>query len=120
RCTGELKNLFNGNYFADSSCCGWGIAFSASGRFLYTSIPLKIHQFDLQAANIAASRTIVAQYDGFLCPSSANFSQLRLAPDRKIYIANGNGCGPSYLGVIEYPDSVGTPCKVVQHSFVIQ
>lgn len=60
----------------------------------------KIDQFDMHAANIAASRTNIATPTGNKCA-------LQLGPDGKIYVGMTN---TQYLGVINNPDSLGLNC----------
>jgi hypothetical protein len=70
------------------------------------------------ASNIGASKTTVAVYDGFATPSTplyTHFNQMRLAPNGKIYVSTDNGCDAMH--VIEYPDSNGISCNVMQHFF---
>ncbi|MBL7797935.1 MAG: PKD domain-containing protein [Saprospiraceae bacterium] len=71
------------------------------------------HQYDLWAANIPASRQVVAVYDGFKDPFSTTFYMLQLAPDGKIYGSATNGT--QYLHVIHNPDVAGTDCQYQQH-----
>ncbi len=116
RCTGELNYLFQ-EYYNDSSLFGSGCAFSASGRYLYVSTEKLIYQYDMNAGNIQASKVVVAVYDGFMLPVATHFNQMRLAPDEKIYISTDNGV--YVFHVIEYPDSAGLACNVMQHSFYL-
>lgn len=73
-----------------------------------------IFQYDLEALDIAASKTLVAAYDGFVSVNQTDFYKSQLAPDGKIYF---NSFGPVYyLHVIEHPDSAGLACEVRQHA----
>jgi hypothetical protein len=117
RCTGQLTYKFT-SFLNDSSYAGTGCAFSSSGQFLYVSTAYIVYQFDLYATNIDSSKQIVAVFDGFASPDPPNytrFNQMRLAPDSKIYISTDNGCDAMH--VIEFPDSQGLACNVMQHSF---
>ncbi len=119
RCSGELNYLFQ-DYYNDSSAWGNGCAFSASGRFLYVATQKLVYQYDMLAGNIQSSKTIVAVYDGFtrpIPPLYTHFNQMRLAPDGKIYISADNGV--DVFHVIQSPDSAGTLCNVIQHSFYL-
>ncbi len=87
-------------------------------------------QFDLNAANIAASADTI-----FIQPlPAATGGDVRLAPDGKIYVANAyydgfNFAFPysdttynmynSYLGVVNYPDSIGAACDYQPYSFYL-
>ena len=81
-----------------------------------------IYQFDLWANDIAASRTTVAEWDGFV-DAQGNplfFELLKTAPDGRIYITTFSGQPPSrYMGIIEQPDSAGLACDVQQHSLFL-
>jgi hypothetical protein len=68
-----------------------GLAFSPNSRYLYHNKHTVAHQYDLWAANIPASRQVVAVYDGFKDPFSTTFYMLQLAPDGKIYGSATNG-----------------------------
>ena len=112
RCTGTLSNPLVIDLSADSaSACG--VAFSPNSRFLYLSTGTKLFQFDMQAADIAASRQLIGVYDGFLAPFPTTFYQQRLAPDGKIYMAATNGI--NFLHVINQPDLPGLGCDFIQH-----
>ncbi len=113
RCSGLFSNLIHID-INDSGGAG-GAAFSPSGRYLYISNIYFIYQFDLLASNIAASKIIVAIYDGFVSGGSPTvFYQQQLAPDGKIYI-NSSSTVFDYH-VINYPDSAGSACNLQQHS----
>lgn len=84
----------------------YGVEFSPSGRYLYVSNLLDgIFQFDLNAANIAASRQTVA---------NAFAATLRLAPDCKIYAADGQ------LAVIPNPDLPAPACGYIASAVDLQ
>jgi hypothetical protein len=117
RCTGMLSDHIQ---VIDTIGLPGGVAFSPSSRFMYTSYWDKIYQWDLAAADIVASRTLVAEYDGFLGDYGlpTRFYNMKLAPDGKIYVSVPNY--PSrYLHVIEQPDLKGPSCNVLQHSVLL-
>jgi sugar lactone lactonase YvrE len=65
--------------------------FSPNGRFVYLTDQSgkQLIQYDLEAANINTSRTLVAEWDGFIDPSyniGTRFGHLQHAPDGKIYV----------------------------------
>ena len=114
RCTGQFTSSLHVP-FADTNFSS-GLAFSANSRFLYAARINKLHQIDLESANILNSKQIVAVYDGYTdfgAYTSFNFCQLM--PDNKIYI--NSSYTARKLHVIEYPDSLGLACTVNQHSF---
>jgi gliding motility-associated-like protein len=83
----------------------YGVEFSPNGRYLYvgkSSNPDTVFQYDLQAANISASRTVA----GFTPPGMI-ITALQLAKNGKIYAGQLN---QNFLSVINYPDSAGATC----------
>ncbi|MEM9888227.1 MAG: T9SS type A sorting domain-containing protein, partial [Bacteroidota bacterium] len=76
-------------------------------------------QYDLEASDVKASETIVAEYDGFVqygrdgFPLATRFLFGQLAPDGKIYICTSNST--QYLHVIHNPNEKGLACNVEQH-----
>lgn len=120
RCTGMLSNDIHITLPQTTSYPG-GTAFSPNSRFLYMSNIKEVYQYDLTTANIAASQLTVAVWDSFYSPSppfATLFDGMQLAPDGKIYIQTGNGT--LHLHVINYPDSLGAACDLVQHGIQIQ
>jgi hypothetical protein len=111
-----------------SSC-----AFSPDGTKLYvseysqTSAPSHLYQFDLNAANISASKVVI---DSFVNPD-IGINALKLAPDHKIYLAAADEnffvtypdtmftTINSYLSVINQPDSLGLACDFQPFSFYL-
>ncbi|MBS4000978.1 MAG: T9SS type A sorting domain-containing protein [Desulfobulbaceae bacterium] len=87
----------------------YGVEFSPSGRFVYTSnVHRRILQFDISNYNknsIEQSRqTIYSNYASF-----QSFGSLQLAPNGKIYIAI---YGARNLSAINQPDSAGVACDL--------
>ncbi|MEI7596620.1 MAG: gliding motility-associated C-terminal domain-containing protein [Bacteroidota bacterium] len=99
--TGKLSNPITlGPFFLGNG--PYGIEFSPSNQFIYMSVEgtSNIHQFDLNAANVAQSDVIVGS-------CSNNFvGALQLGPDGKIYIT-----AYDYLSVIKNPDISGIGCN---------
>lgn len=117
RCTGLLSN--NRNLAiqdsADFNGGVGGVAISPSGQYLYVASSLDLYQFDLSVSNIFATKDTIAHVDNFyqyIPANRATFVFLQLAPDGKIY---GVGPNTTYMHVIEYPDSAGVACSVLQH-----
>ncbi len=80
---------------------GYGLAFSASGKYLYANYLVQnprdtIVRFNVRSQNIAATREFVGQ------SKSGFFGQLCLAPDGKMYVAT---LFRKCLAAISYPDS---------------
>ncbi|MBX2928758.1 MAG: T9SS type A sorting domain-containing protein [Saprospiraceae bacterium] len=94
------------------------VAFAPNSRYLYHFTGNYVFQFDVEAADIGSSGTIVAEYDGYAedipdnFPATTDFYMPQLAPDGKIYVTT-LGFAP-YLHVIEQPDLPGTDCQVIQ------
>lgn len=109
RCSGALSNFLHIDLSQDTVWFS-GAAFSPDSRLLYVATGLHILQFDLYAADIAASKTIVATYDGGLSPFPTTFFQLMLAPDGKIYGTAPNGV--DVMHVIHQPNLPGVACQV--------
>lgn len=114
RCTGLLSNHIHIDppIERDSISAG-GVSISPNSRFLYFSTSHYIYQYDLEAADIAASKNLVAVYDGYASPFGSFFFQGQLAPDGRIYLNCSNG--ENVLHVINYPNRKGKACEVVQH-----
>ncbi len=94
-----------------------GLSFSASGRYLYVNTSTRLVQFDLEASDVQASRTVVGEYDGYLWNDQLPtvFGQMQLAPDCKVYMSTPSGS--DVLHVIHRPDEPGLACGFVQHEF---
>lgn len=112
RCTGLFSNPVFLDYTVVPNGAG-GVAVSPSGQYLYLTAGDTVHQYDLLAADIVASRQTVAVYDGFMSPFSTYFFQAMLAPNGKIYFTAGSS--NNVLHVIHNPDSSGVACNVEQH-----
>ncbi len=109
RCTGYLSNQVRIRGVDRSG----GVAISPNSRFLYNNKRDTAFQYDLWAADIPASRKVVAVYDGFTDPFPVSLFRMQLAPDGKIYSSASNGT--RFLHVIHRPDEEGTACQYQQH-----
>ncbi|MFT4760698.1 MAG: hypothetical protein ACI9XO_003748 [Paraglaciecola sp.] len=92
-----------------------GCAISSNSQFLYISTGNKLFQFDLEATDIKASQVLIDEYDGWGDPFPANFYQMQLAPDCRIFMNSTNGV--AVLHVINQPNEKGVDCDFQQHSF---
>ena len=90
-----------------------GCAISSNSRFLYVNTALNLYQFDLEASDISASKTHIAEYDGYQSPFPTSFFLQQLAPDCRIYMNSPNGV--DVLHVIKYPNRPGLDCEFIQH-----
>lgn len=97
----------------DASSLVGGIEFSPSGQYLYVSTRNYIYQYDLEAADVESSKTVVAEYDGFMDPYACTFHVMQRGPDCRIYVNTSNS--QQWLHVIMYPDRQGIDCEVRQH-----
>ena len=114
RCSGHLYDILDLPLPIDSIPLGGaGMAISPNSRYLYTSVPQYVFQYDLEATDIETSKMLIAEYDGFQNPNPTGFDMLQLAPDGKIYMVAG---GSNYnYHVINQPDLRGVACDLVQH-----
>jgi len=114
RCTGDFSS--KAHVDINDSAIGGGVAFSPNSQVLYVSSMNYVYQFDINAANIAASQTTVAVWDSFYSPNpplATLFYLAQLAPDGKIYIVCSNGTLD--IHVINNPDVLGLGCNLCQH-----
>ncbi len=114
RCSGVFSNCIHVSI--NDSAAGGGVAFSSNSKVLYVSSTVYVYQFDMDAPDIALSKTTVAVWDTNYSPSppaATTFYQSHLAPDNKIYICFTNGTLD--IHVIDYPDSIGMACHLCQH-----
>ncbi len=117
RCSGILSNYkekFISNQISGST------SFSPNSRYLYITTIDSLWQFDMQAPDVLASQTFIANWDGFIDSTFGNqtiFWWHWLAPDGKIYIVSGNQA--RVLHVINNPDMPGLACDFQQHSVSI-
>ncbi len=69
-----------------------GLAFSADSRYLYAAEVKRLLQFDMQAPDIAASQTLVAERElNSDCALGQALMFMELGPDGRIYCRPGNG-----------------------------
>lgn len=115
RCTGDFSLIEE--ITIPVNYASFGCAFSPSGRFLYANTNTYIFQYDTWANPIANSIDTVAWWDGSYSPLATTFFMEHLAPDNKIYITTFQGTDK--LHVIEYPDSAGIACHVVQSAITL-
>lgn len=110
--SGFLSNFDTISYVYGNTPVGEiGCAVSPNGRFLYLGARRKLFQLDLQALNISASQTLVAEWDGYANPIATLFWQLQLGPDCKIY---GQAGDTRFYHVIHNPDEPGLACNAEQ------
>ena len=119
RCTGMFNNPIVG--MVDTVIGGNdGVEFSPNSQLLYVSNGYYVYQYDLIAANVLASQTLIATWDTFVSPITNAVISLRLQQlghDGKIYITSGNSS--EYMHIVNYPDSLGTACNLVQHGLLL-
>jgi hypothetical protein len=116
RCAGELSNAKQVNIeHNDEFVLSQGLAVSPNSRFAYVTGGKYCNQVDLWAADLQASVTPVAVWDGTLTDTywPTYFAQAMLAPDGKIYISCPGG--NITMSIIHNPDAKGDRCKFQQH-----
>jgi hypothetical protein len=106
--TGAISNAVN------LGMGGVGAAFSSNDKFLYVMDVMnkQLCQFDMQAGNIPASKTIVGTTLG-------NYGVMQLAPDCKIYAASGTSGYDDSLAVINSPNLAGLSCDFKENDFYL-
>jgi hypothetical protein len=92
-----------------------GVAISPNSRYAYVGNTRYLFQYDLEAPDIAASRILVAEWDGTRYPGQTVFAYLQLAPDCKIYGRNMSGTRAFH--VIHEPDLPGLDCRAEMIGF---
>jgi PKD repeat protein len=113
--TGVISNAITLPSLSGAGSGAYGVEFSPDGSRLYGSVitPGNVYQWNMNAgssAAIIASRTLVGI-------SAVSFNgALQLASDGKIYMAE---YGSFWLGVINYPDSLGVDCNFVDQGFLM-
>ncbi|MBP6825697.1 MAG: T9SS type A sorting domain-containing protein [Saprospiraceae bacterium] len=112
RCSGAFSNPVYLDYDTGPNGAG-GVAVSPSNQYLYLTAGDTVFQYDLWASDLAASRQVVAEYDGYVSPFPTGFFQAMLAPNGKIYFTAGSS--NNVLHVIHNPDLPGLACNVEQH-----
>lgn len=92
----------------------YGLSFSPSSRFLYVNSGWKatpvnhIYQYDMNAADIAASRIDVAT-----APVGVAYGDMQIGTNGKIYVARYN---TQYLAAIDRPEARGVGCNYIDQS----
>ncbi|NUQ26792.1 MAG: T9SS type A sorting domain-containing protein [Saprospiraceae bacterium] len=104
RCNGLLSNAIHIVY-RDTSLHG-GVAFSPNSRFLYVSSDRYVYQYDLQAQDIEASKTVITAVPPV--SGETDFALAQLGPDQKVYIS---GYTIKALHIIHNPNAAGTACN---------
>jgi hypothetical protein len=110
RCTGLLSNPLQETF--DQFGGGGGAAVAKGSRYLYLGAGIHLYQYDLWSADILSSRTLVAEYDGFVDFNPTTFHSSQRGPDGKIYICGG--FGTRYMHVIHNPDAPCPDCRIEQ------
>ncbi|KGE87227.1 hypothetical protein IX84_16390 [Phaeodactylibacter xiamenensis] len=110
RCTGLLSNPRQEAF--DQFGGGGGASVAKGSRYLYLGAGIHLYQYDLWAADILSSRTLIAEYDGFIDFNPTTFHSSQRGPDGKIYICGG--FGTRYMHVIHNPDAPCPDCRIEQ------
>ena len=121
RCSGQLSDPVSLKLPSHDHSGAQGIAFSASGQYLYINDIQTCLQLDTWASDIFSTQDTVMTYDGsaFYAPSMnimipTFFGRMRRGPDGKIYIAlPGQG---HHLHIIHSPDLPADLCRPEQNA----
>ncbi len=93
-----------------------GVCFSPSNRFIYVSNGDKFWQIDLEEPTLESGLLLIDEYDPNLGEGfTANFNQMQLGPDCRIYMNSTNQTRT--LHIINSPDEKGEACDFVQRGF---
>jgi PKD repeat protein len=112
-----LTNANTTTFISDSITITGGMAISENSRFVYTTEQYHVYQYDLNAADVWSSRTLIEIWDGYYNGDHpgffwANFGRAQLAPDGKIYVATP-GSGRQYH-IIHNPNKRGAASNFEQ------
>ena len=113
RCDGLLSNLVHFPFNETTQGIFGGCAIAPNNRYLYVSDLDYLYQFDLQAADIRASKQLVESYDGYVKPFPTKFTYIVNAPDGRMYIIPPNTC--QVIHVINRPNLPAAQCDFRQH-----
>jgi hypothetical protein len=117
RCSGTLSNpMYIGIQGNGDNQIFSGLAFSGDGHFLYAAENYRLLQFDMWAANIPESKTIVAEKESLpACSLGGTIAYMELAPDGRIYSRPLNG--QSCMHRMQFPERPGIACNFQQHYY---
>jgi hypothetical protein len=115
RQTGEMSNYRNHAVSTENGHFD-GIAVSPNSRYLYVVRFDTLHQYDLWASDVQASKTVVGIYDGYKVDDfwSTTFARLQIGPDCRLYMCASTT--QEYLHVITNPDEPGTDANLIQRA----
>jgi gliding motility-associated-like protein len=110
------SGLFSNPVEVTNRLYSYGIEFSKSNNLLYLStsyldLDNKLLQYDLQAAIIQDSETLL-----FDLADAGGIGSIQIAPDSKVYVSI---IGRDYLSVINEPDRLGAACEFVEDGFYL-
>lgn len=111
RCTGLLSNHRHTNIKPGGY---GGVAFSPNSRYFYYNNWFWAYQYDMLAADIWASQTLIAEWDGYHAPTATRFMFMQLMPDGKVYSCTSTLS--TVLHVIQHPDEPAAFCNYQQHA----
>ncbi|RLD39760.1 MAG: hypothetical protein DRI83_00680, partial [Bacteroidetes bacterium] len=114
--TGIVSNPITYPSFYNS---GYGIEFSPDGSLIYMSKyggATEVYQFSIPSSPPGSAGTLIGTVN------NTHVGSMQLAPDGKIYVASLEGSTPvsdPYLGVIEFPNTVGLGCNYIDDGFFL-
>ncbi len=127
RCSGEFSNPLLTEIPMDTITYNgltevWGgggvsVAFSPNNRFVYLGFKKVVYQYDLNEADLAATRKTIFKWDtGY---GGALTFEMRLTPNGQILVSNYNGAANKDFSLIKKPDLPDTNCELELYNFHI-
>ncbi|MDX1911073.1 MAG: PKD domain-containing protein [Saprospiraceae bacterium] len=114
RCDGTLSNLLHFEFNDTTQGIFGGCALSPNNRWMYLADFDYLYQFDLEAADVAASRQLIAVWDGVSNLLPTKFSYIIFGPDGRLYVFPPTTT--RNLHVINRPDLPGAACDFRQRA----
>ena len=126
--TGKLSNAIPIGCSYTSNLSAYGVEFSPNQKYLYVSYLAQVTnsnnyiiQYDI-SSNIdsiigQSAYTVYWSNVPLFHPNSHTSAALQRGPDKKIYVAFAEY---SHIGVINFPDSVGTACSFIQNGVYLK
>lgn len=115
RCSGVMSNqrsheLYNPQHFVA------GTVVSPDSRYLYVTDDRIVYQYDLQASDVFATETVVAEWDGSLYLGfwPTDFYQGQVGPDGRVYVNTSNSSVSMHR--IDFPNRKGAACRFMQNA----
>ncbi|MDX1911075.1 MAG: PKD domain-containing protein [Saprospiraceae bacterium] len=112
RCDGTLSNLLHFEFNDTTQGIFGGCALSPNNRWMYLADFDYLYQFDLLAADVPASKQLIAVWDGVSNNLPTKFSYIIFGPDGRLYVFPPTTT--KNMHVINRPDMPGAACDFRQ------